>query len=377
VLSAYTMVLSDGSGSGEGMYSGQQCTWLIFPTSDTTTTGGESVGVYVFFTRFDMRSGASLTFYNGPVADGKVLQKITANSNSNSNVVSALPTPLTFNVSSVGVLYTTAATASAVVGNGFSMTYVGVPSSGVAVPGDGVIRMYAASDLSLTSMLGNTAISSTSSGSTGSSVTSNVTWSIAPSGLASSDIIYISAPAVAFSQPDSCLHIHNSGSSGNGSGLMYNQCGGSGSGSVTGSSYFPAPYQWLQTTSRTALVTFTPTASAAHSASDAKAFDLAYFTTAASSYHCGFAKSPAVITEPSWIISDGSAKGATMQSGQACEWVIQPNTADGNDVGVDADRSVVLEFLESDLRGGGRVEVFDGASDGDRLLWRCDGCKVI
>ena len=65
-----------------------------------------------------------------------------------------------------------------------------------------------------------------------------------------------------------------------------------------------------------------------------------------------------------------------MQYGQKCEWLILPNTIHGVGSYTNMDRSIVLEFTESDMRGGGSVEVYDGASDVARLLWRCDGCQV-
>lgn len=94
-------------------------------------------------------------------------------------------------------------------------------------------------------------------------------------------------------------------------------------------------------------------------------FNFAYFSQG-ESFQCGIAQNPLLLTYSSYYISDGTEINNIMQIGITCEWIINvPNNI-----------TIIFEILSINLRGGGKLFVYDGFNDNSTLLWSCMDCFV-
>ena len=313
------MAFTDGSQSNEQLYIKQNCAWSVSPTS--------SWGIFVYFTRFSVFNGA-INLYQGPVAENKILITIQ-----NSN---AVPAPIVFPFSTLGVSYTTSAAGS---GLGFYLSYYGLSSDRISAPGNGIVPLMCSSMISLTLYSGNKIFPKT-----------NLTWLVEPA--SSTGSIYFSISSLNLTGCNGFLEIYDGPSIT--SPLLGSFCGSS----------LPVPFQWIQSTSALALVRFVSASTHVIEGN----FDLSFYSDGLNS-HCGFATNPAVMTSPSMIFSDGSSSSTRMFPNQACEWLIKPTGLKANS------DLIVIELLENDLAGGAYLTIYDGISG--PLLWMCTGCSIV
>jgi cubilin len=154
-----------------------------------------------------------------------------------------------------------------------------------------------------------------------------------------------------FNFPDDCsatIQIHNRLTGTSSSSLMFSGCRAS-----------DIPSAWLYSSTGTALVVVTTAAQ-----DSAVKFQLNYFSDM-TLYACGSFVQPAVTTDTSMIIADGSLSTALMQTGQSCTWQVIPGT----------NTPLNLIMNRVSLKFGSSVTVYDGSSTttSRRVLWRAVG----
>ena len=346
VLTSASMVFTDGSYSKEALYNNQHCQWSLAPVG--------AVGIFLSFNRFELFGGA-LNIYDGPVSTGTLIATI--------GETAAVPAPILLYSSSgvLGIDYSTGASAS---GRGFNATYFGVSPSQVSLPGDQVIRIYSSSMQSLQHITYKNALY----------VNETIVYVIRPAsslGNRSAGHIFFSVTSLNMSIPSckqSVLEIYDGdrslpnttfdNSSYSGNGLLARLCGSQ------------VPRKWIKTRFPVATLRLRTFANDSHHwANQSRAsFSLAYFSDAPSS-HCGFNANPGLLTPASMVFTDGSASYEQLYPGQNCELIISPQQAKGG--------LLVLEFLQSDLRGA-QLSVFEGNNpDVSKLLWQCLDCSIV
>jgi len=330
LLTAPSMVITDGSASAENVYLNQYCEWTLEPW--------DSWGVYLFFSRYSI-VGGTLSIFKGPVSNGILLATIRD--------TPAIPAPLYLPYSSIGISLKT--DANKATGRGFSATYFGLSSNRISQPGDGQILLYSSSMLSLKHVSTNNYIFPTS----------NFSWILNPS--SSVGPIYF---ALSFLNLTDCskayLNIHDGDSLS--SPLLARLCGET-------AGLASSTYKWIVTSGPSAVLNFVSDASQNNHGN----FEISYYSDGPNS-HCGFIVSPGVMKAPSMVFTDGSPANSTMYTNQDCEWLIQPEK-------VDSGALVFLELVYNDLRGGNMAVYSHGRSAGagikEELLWRCNGCQNI
>lgn len=363
VLMASSMTITDGSSSAETIYRNQYCEWTISPA--------ESSAVVMFFSRFGVLGG-SLKIYIGSVADGTLFSEI-------SNTLS-VPAPLFLPYSTIGISFTTSG--ALVDGLGFSLTYYGVKSSR-SFSGNDLMYFYSSSLLSWklgTSLLNARKLESLSHGvkeyATNdlsvlegntqhdlalSDITispgTNHTWILS---LASIGGIYFAFTRINFDSDCTNTYLDIYDGTTTYAPLLKRFCGKS----------LNLPYQWLKTTKNSAILNFV-TKEIVDTVGN---FELSYYSDGDNN-HCGFHVNPAILTAPSMIFTDGSSSSILMFSNEACTWHIIPNLLQVSST-VTKSFTIVLEFLECDMRGG-QVAVYDGTSSNSNLLWQCIDCSSI
>ena len=350
VLTAPSMVLTDGSGSSEGAYRSQYCEWNIAPV------GGK--GVFLSFSRFHIEGG-SVAVYLGavPGSSSPTSSQLFAVFGDSNDVPAAFFLPN----SSFGIVYSTSSLPS---GNGFSLTYYGI-SSASSFPGDGVVRLHSSSIVAFGNAINSIA------GTHKSMNNYTLIWEVSPSAV--TDGLYFAFSMIDLPSAQSCVEIFDGQlSSAASSSLAYSpikyqpsgkrlfsQCGPSAS--------YPMPYSWVQATAA-AVVYFTyEVSSGKHlkltsptSGADGS-FEASYYSDG-SNQRCGFSSNPGIFLAPSMVLTDGSSSTSHMFASQDCHWIISPPQATNN--------TIVLEFLDCDMSGGAVLTVFDGPM----LLWRCRNC---
>jgi hypothetical protein len=318
VLRMQSFIITDGSSSSERAYPDQLCRWQLQPTNATA--------VVLVFDRFHLFDGY-LRIYTG---SGFTASNLFAEIGE----TAAAPAPITVTGGVVSLEY---ATTSGVTGFGFSLTYYGVTSSR-SFPGDHLVTLTSASTVSLslpTSIL---------------APNTSLTWLLAPS--SSTGRIYLAPSKLNLSEDCNLNHLDVHDGPSIDAPLLQRLCGSS----------LVDPYSWIQTSDIAATLHFVthPTLPSAGN------FDLSYFTDGPN-FHCGFAVSPARLTAPSMVFTDGSGSETAVFSNQHCEWVIDPD-------GATLETRIVVEIAECDLAGAS-FAIYDGTSDKAKLLWLCDGCS--
>ena len=141
ILTANSMTITDGSPSNLNIYPGQNCQWLIKPTTVPSA-------IVLLFTRFSL-FGGQVDVYSGPVTTGQFLFTLLLGN--------SVPPPITIASASIGLnyrSYTGAAYNQSKVlgpGNGFAASYYGLTTTSAALGNaNGVMAIYAAMMLSLT-----------------------------------------------------------------------------------------------------------------------------------------------------------------------------------------------------------------------------------
>lgn len=119
------------------------------------------------------------------------------------------------------------------------------------------------------------------------------------------------------------------------------------------------PGYWITSTTGSALVLLTNPSSTTDATLD---FKISFYADV-ELYNCGSLLSPDVITDNSFIISDGSAAANTMRRGKSCLWTISPSSAG----------TVTLFVHWVSIKAGGTVKVYDGDSVSGTVLWDCEG----
>lgn len=385
LLTMSSFTITDGSRSTEIIYVNQYCEWNIQPT------GGIVRGIYLFFNRFSLFS-AQINIYLNNVASGNLYTIISQ--------TNAIPSAIYIPYSSIGVSYSSKGSTA---GYGFSITYYAVYDDVQYTPPDLIIAPYS----SIVSFPGNNVVNLMSSSmyslklSEASSANirprTTLTWSIIPNNAKGK--IYFAITKLSLSTCDQgSLNFYDTSQSQalTSSNLIWSFCGDTNS-----YSHLMTPYQWIATSSNTAIVQYV-TQNASLSNQQQNDFELSYYTDG-SAYHCGFINNPAVLTAPSFIFSDGSSSIQAMAAGQLCEWLIQPqiyqnysNTASTPKTETPENPQVsdfitVIEFLSLDLTGGEIYiyakdksdslstinQAYANVSAKDTLLWSCQGCTVL
>lgn len=312
LLTAPSMILTDGSTSTDLLYPSNYCEWNIQPPLSTF--------IVIFFTRYDVMGG-SLNIFIGPVADARLYVSISNNK--------AIPAPIIIPYNSAGLSYTSTSSGT---GYGFSASYFGISPSNYA-PGDGILRLYCSSAISLVNF--NSLGGDTAGGMS--------YWQINPK--RSTGAIYFSFSSFVFNG-DSFLEIYDGLDASTKLIGRYNKTH---SLNVT---------SWIRTSNTSAFLK--------HYSEDLSSkFDLTFYSDGPNS-HCGFSLNPANLTSSSMIFTDGSKSTSTMYANQDCRWIINPKLAS---------HTLVLEFLTNDVTGG-EVRVYDGTSSSDELLWKCISCAL-
>lgn len=335
-LQAVTSTITDGSASTSSLFINQQCSWNIAPTGASA--------IFIFFTYFGM-NGGTVTLFNGPVSSGNVLAVITGSG--------GVPAPVAVSSSVLGVTYSSGPSAT---GIGFSASYFGISNTLYSGPGDGIIRLHSSSLVGLSAKIASQSQSSTAAAQKQATsymypnTQSNLTWLIRPQGANGS--IYIAVQSLNMSDCATRLEILD-GASAMAPLLGPPLCGNA----------LPQPYKWIRTSSTAALLRLI---SQSPLPSD---FNLAYYADGPS-INCGYTGlqgTAAQLTAPSMILTDGSGSTKSMVGSQSCRWKItRPSNSS----------TFVVEFLESDLRGGSLV-VYNGPDSTASILWACYGCTTL
>lgn len=372
-LTAASMVFTDGSYSGESLYSNQRCHWTIAP-------GGGAQGVFITFSRFQV-FGGRVNIYDGPVesSSSKLLVSISE--------TASVPAPVLVTTSSVvGVEYVTRNGAT---GQGFNATYFGIYKKRPSEPGDGVIKIYSSSmqdlqglsfaDLLFQNHTTTYLIRPVAPVSNSTSLFFSVAQlNLTDYGLLEvfdGDFSHVNASAPNYTLPG-WLDAHR---------LL----------SLSGRST-ALPNKWIKTSGPAATVRITtaphrrsPLAwTGANGSSHSAQFGMSYFSDAPST-HCGFPANPGLLTAPSMVFTDGSSSIEPFYTAQNCAFAIAPVTTAavaGAGTTAGAGGVVVIEFLAMDLRGGGQLAVYEGPGDvasasttslASRLLWQCSSCSTV
>ena len=119
------------------------------------------------------------------------------------------------------------------------------------------------------------------------------------------------------------------------------------------------PSNWITSTTGSALVLLINPSSTTDAAID---FKLSFYADV-ELYNCGSLLSPDVLTDGSFILSDGSASANTMRRGKSCLWTISPSSAG----------TVTLFMHWVSIKAGGTVKVYDSDSASGTVLWDCKG----
>lgn len=321
VLTMSSWTISDGSSSSEQVYSSQSCVWDLQPE------GGNISSIFIAFNRFSL-SGGQLVIYSSSPSSGAVYTTISESS--------AVPAPIRLTGNRFGLAFLSS---SRPVGYGFSLTYYGVKDA-YSFPGDGIVRLFSASALSLTSVRPNDMLIGPSS---------NLTWLVSP---AARGKIYIALTSISL-DCTAQLAIYDGLTAA--APLLAVLCG----------QQLSRPYKWIVTSSASALLQLTSNIN-----STTGDYELSYFSDGPA-YHCGFLNNPAILTAPSMIFSDGSASIERMYSAQICQWIVRPQVV--QDI---LSPLIVLEFLSMDLQGA-ELSVYAGSNARGELIWSCSGCSNL
>lgn len=333
-LEASSFTFTDGSSSVEQIYRNQSCKWIIDPPGTN--------GIYVFFTRFNV-IGGSLDIYQGnDFAEDDFLFSIDESD--------GVPAPFYVDRSQMGVHYRSGSTD--VQGTGFSATYFRVPvDKDLAIaPGDDAIRLSSCSMLSLSHVASHGYIAPTT----------DSVYLVRPN---TTSTIYFFLAQMNLSACHGVVTIYD------GPDISYPSLG-----SYCGESSVVTP-NWVYTSGNTATITFVSDGEADYHGN----FDISYYSNG-NTNHCGFQTNPGTLNAHSMIFSDGTHTNETIFDNQHCEWLISPLhdlTDAGTGAGSTSGSYIVLELLRMDLRGGGILEVYDGASTEGSLVWRCRYCTVV
>jgi hypothetical protein len=324
-LEATSFTFTDGTSSDQQIFRNQSCNWVIDPPGTN--------GIYVFFTRFDM-VGGSLEVYNGDSFEAEDYLFTIAES-------TGVPAPFYVDKSQIGIRYKTDATL--VSGTGFSATYYRVPADAslLPTPGDGVIRLSSSSML----RLGNVATYGHIAPTTA------LTYHVKPN---ASSAIYFFINGLNLTGCHGTVTIYD-GADNTAASL----------GTFCGDRDLAVPSNWVYTSGPEATIVFQSDGATNYYGD----FDISYYSDGSNS-HCGFPTNPGILNGHSMIFTDGSASNETMFDLQECEWNIAPSYDDGS--------VIVIELLRIDLRGGGLLEVYDGATKATgHVVYRCRSCNVV
>jgi hypothetical protein len=323
-MTLHSFILTDGSASGSAVLGGANCLWDVEPN--------EAQSIYIFFDRMSI----SKSFVEVFVVDGNeytLFKNFTANS-----IGEGVPAPLLIPYPKVQVRYQSKSTAK---GKGWSLTYFGVTPS-ASGPGAGNINLRSGIVHSLLLPLDR---------SIDAVINKNVSWDLAPIGLAVGEPIFI--VITNFSSLVDCKNSYLEIFDGTGASLT----------NVGRFCRNRVPSQWITLSNTEGMLNFV----APMNATLDDHFDLSYFSDATTA-HCGMATVPAILRATSMFFSDGSKASDPMNRDLLCEWLIEPSVV----------APIAVEFLndEIDLTGG-FLELYDNDnSTVDNLLFRCDGCKV-
>lgn len=351
-LTANSYTFTDGSSSTQSMYAGERCKWNIAPKDAT--------GITIVFERFDL-IGGSLVIYNGPVAEGNVYVTMSN--------VNAVPPPMYFDQSVVGIQYTS--NANGVMGKGFAATYYSESNRSVG-PGDNAIILQSSTVHSLR-------LPTLSDGHI--MANKNLSWFITPT---TTGKIYFAFTKMNLSDCSRTYVNIYDGLVADPAKLLGKYCG-----QPLGGVYNSTYTDFIVTNEVSAVVEFVSLNSNGGNTSGQvytnghveDTFELSYYSDGPNN-HCGFAKNPGVLTAGSMVLSDGSMSTASMQANQHCQWLINPSPI-GNSLSNNPNHRVVLDFLQLDLGGGelriyndGHAAVRDGMNESN-LLYSCVDCTEV
>ena len=345
VLVAASMSVTDGSASSENIYGSQYCEWIIEPS--------DSFGLVLYFERLDLGGGGELKVYDGVETTAPTLLDISS--------VAAVPLLVTSIVSNkLKLVYSSAPqpVRDLSAGLGFSATYFHM-NPAVSGPGsDNIIKLYASSSHSVVLP---TPVNSRYA------FANNYTFLIDPTRSVNGSL-YIQILNVSITQCTDSLLLYNGQEKT--SLLMEFTCQHDHNNSQLG--------YWLEVPEGPVLLDFKsrPDTSNASSSSafTTSTFDLTYFSEGPSQ-HCGIRSNPGRLEASSMPFSDGSGYDQQMHGGDYCEWIIESQYDNNKDK--DVISNYVIEFSVNDLRGGGQMFIYDGASAAADLLWFCDSCTAV
>jgi hypothetical protein len=341
-----SMIVTDGSSSSESLYGGQYCEWILEPTN--------SHGLVLYFERFDLSGGGVLKVYDGVESTSPLLMDASS--------VAAIPVLVSSGLSNkMKLVYSSSSQADgdAPAGLGFSATYFNI-NSDIAGPGsDSVIKLLASSSNSFGLPLPIDSAFAFSN---------NYTFSISPSAANSSTPLHMQILNVSIAQCSDSLQLFRADKS---ELLMEFTCDHANDNINKG--------YWLEVVEGSVLLEFNSLQKISadgnnsnYSLHTPSSFDIAYFSEG-SSQHCGIRSNPGRLGATSMPFSDGSGYNQQMHGGDHCEWIIESQYDDERD----DISNYVIEFSSNDLRGGGQLFVYDGASDLADLLWSCDECTEV
>jgi hypothetical protein len=120
------------------------------------------------------------------------------------------------------------------------------------------------------------------------------------------------------------------------------------------------PMRWVYSHTGASTVLFTNEGGAM-----AASFQLSYYVDA-ELYHCGSFIMPALVVGQSVIITDGSKSTNLMRRGESCSWLIRPVQ--------DCSVSLLVNWVS--IKHGSYVNVYDGSSSSDSMLWNAVGATT-
>jgi hypothetical protein len=339
ILTANTMIITDGSPSSVAMRRFQACSWLItsgasdpvndnyYPTSYTLPvlpTDRTDTKLTLLFPWVNMKFGSRVLVYDGEDDSGVMLWDSLM-----SGPTTVVPPPLRSTGRSLYVTYSSNSFLSLGF-RGFQGEYLtrAPRSKGI---GSAVekLTMSSAIDISPPGYACARAVSDCSfSGGL------KYSWAVSPSN--GRDSIYFIFSQLSLLSAGDELSIYDGDSP---SGPVLRRWTG---GNTPLESF---PFHWIVTSGPDAYVTINSNKSRLDSEGG---FKFSFYSDGPN-YHCGFSVNPAVLSGPTHIITDGSAAAQYMYSFQSCEWRVDPYNNRGG---------VTLLFDRFDMSSGAAITVF-------------------
>lgn len=336
VLADDSTIIADGSQSTNVMMRSINCAWQI--------SSAKNVPVSLIMNRVSLKFGSSVVVYDGTSSRGTVLW-------SANGATLVVPPVITSTGNSLFIQYRSDTTVSVRYfgfEGDYASSYLGSTGSG---KGYTQLKMSSALD-----------ISPPGDGVTHSAGLSYV-WYVAPS--SATGPITFSLSLLRLLQPDDQLFLLEGVSGNTGGdfgGPVQDVAVGSRTVLASYSTGSGLPLNWIRTVGSSATIIFrspSPTTSMGEN------FKLSYYADG-SNYRCGFTTDPAVLTHPSFILSDGSSSVEGVYGNQACSWQIQPINAS----------SVMLFFSRFHLFGGS-LRVYEGSLAQNKLYLEIGSTSAV